>query len=218
VSGAGLNVTPPEPGRGIEATHNTPDPSLMYSRSKLQAMAAADEIDSAEVYWLYEHLRRSSHEANRLLDEFQEYIEVPITYGAILTKFIKPLMTIRADLAEYYWPDGCLLEDFAINEFEKAVLDTIRVIRTDWARLINAIQEYLETHQTKDAAGQSDRERAGEAFHLMFLKFAETLSSLANRPSFMTRHSQLAATLNIPPSGGRKRRKIRASQENLDTG
>jgi hypothetical protein len=209
VSGQGLSASPSGPVRGTESTPDKADDSLAYSRGRLQALAAADEIVQTEIYWLYEHLQRSSREANRLLDEFQGYTEIPITSGAVLMKFIRPLEEIRKDLAEHYWPNGCLLEDLAIAEFDKEMVETIRVIRTDWARLISAIQEYLNTHQTKGEFGQADREHASETFHLMFLNFADTLSSLVNRPVFTRRHSELASTLGIQPLAGPKRRRIR---------
>lgn len=216
-----------EPSRDHEADESTQDPpGLAESRRYLEHLAdrlmASDEnprgneADETQRYWLYEHLRRLSRQAESILEDFEgAQLELPVTFGNFVDQCVKPLRIVHDDLLTYYWRAGCLMERLALTEVDRALFESAREVRKDWTGLGSAIQEYSLARQESGAPQQADTLLAtGRAFHLNFLAFVRALSGLVTGAGFKRQHSRLAKSLGIPSafSNARLRKDPRARE------
>jgi len=199
---------------------------LAASRDRLEDLAVSlgqhdedpevNKIDNRQRYWLYEHLRRLSIEANNLLEKFEEDLGPPVIITNISLQYIEPLKEIYRDLRKYYWRPGCLMERFVVSQVDEALLETTRELRKDWASLSSTIEAYVEDRQGHEAQRQPEsRLLTGKAFRLDFLAFVRTLSGLVTRNAFKSQHSRLATSLGLAPrrSRGRARNPGRSQNE-----
>jgi hypothetical protein len=158
-------------------------------------------------YLLFEHLYRVSLAANRLLDQFEQDVEIPIEVGARYINYINPLLKIHQDLWPFFWKPGCLMEELADSKVDWSLREALIEMYKEWGRLRAAMDEYVQTRQSGKLTDNADaRIITGQAFSSAFRDFVTLLMSLTSRSAFRTRHSRLAARLGITPP--RKRGKV----------
>jgi hypothetical protein len=181
---------------------------LKQSRGQLQAYAlrleSGDDIGAEEVdegrYWLYEHLRLLGIEVGELLDKFTKDVNAPITLGKVQGNYIRPLLQIYDDLLTYFWNPQCLMEEFSADEVDYDLHVTIRQVRTDWERLINAIKEYVVVRQDEEASFPAERHISTSLeFQQAFSQFAKPLVGQVARDGFRLQHSSLAESAGYKP-------------------
>jgi hypothetical protein len=166
-------------------------------------------LGEGQQYWLYEHLRRLSIQAESLLELFErKQLEFPIVLSDIIIQCLNPLQEIYSDLLAYYWRAGCLMERLAVTQVDQELLATTREIRKDWGSLATAIGEYLAARQDEDAQKRPKSLIAtGGAFHRTFLTFVKTLQGLVARNAFKSNHARLADSLGLSSRTSRRRPK-----------
>jgi hypothetical protein len=202
--------SPPGPSRDRDDGGNTPDPpGLAGSRPHLELLASrveasggpreGSETTEPQRYWLYEHLRRLSREAERILEELESaQLKPKIILADFRSQCIDPLGTVHDDLLTYYWRSECLMETLAVTEVDKVLLGSVREVRKDWAALGSAIAEYSRDRQEPDSPQSADnRLVTGKAFHTSLLQFTGALSAVANSDGFKTQRLRLARLLGI---------------------